>query len=181
MYSVQLIITIIIFEGTTDIHSIISIFLINQDGLSETGKNRVTVVSNWNFTAVKFRHLLLFQLPLRLRVWKQTIYTIENCCEIATRNEKKNYNFSKFVVFFEKAVILENVQIWNQSIFLNETFRRASSLRLIENECIVDGYGLHLMPAMSIFSKTYLFKKGHSNQQILNISKIFFSFLVAIL
>ena len=63
--------------------------------------------------------------------------------------QKKFWIFQNFLVFrafFEKTVVLENGQIWNQSIFLNETFRRASSLRFIKNGCIVDERCPHLMP-----------------------------------
>ena len=104
-------------------------------------------------------------------------YTIEKPYKIATRNAKKNLNFSKFVgfrAFFEKAVVLENGQIWNQSIFLNETFRRASSLRFNKNGGIVDERYPHLMPATPIFPKHWFFKKGPKNQQILKNSKFFF-------
>ena len=76
---------------------------------------------------------------------------------------KKNLIFQNLLVFrafFEKAVVLENGQIWNQSIFLNETFRRASSLKFTKNEGIVDGCGSCLMSAMPIFQKHCFFKKG---------------------
>ena len=90
-------------------------------------------------------------------------YTIEKPYQIATRNAKKFFKFFKICwflgPFFEKAVVLENGQIWNQSIFLNETFRRASSLRFIKNGCIVDGLIPALMPAMPIFPKHCFFKK----------------------
>ena len=52
---------------------------------------------------------------------------------------------------------------WNQSIFLNETFRRASPLRFPENEAILDGRGKCLMPATPIFQKHYFFKKCPKN------------------
>ena len=52
---------------------------------------------------------------------------------------------------------------WNQSIFLNETFRRASPLRFPENEAILDGRGNCLMPATPIFQKHCFFKKCPKN------------------
>ena len=85
-------------------------------------------------------------------------------------------NLLVFRVFFEKAVVLENGQIWNQSIFLNETFRRASSLRFNKNGGIVDERCPHLMPATPIFPKHWFFKKGPKNQQILKNSKFFLHF-----
>ena len=91
---------------------------------------------------------------------------------------KKNSNFSNILgllgPFLKKKVVLENGQLWNLSIFLNETFRRASSLRLIENECIVDGYGSYLMPATPIFQKLTFSKKVPKTKQILKISNFFF-------
>ena len=57
---------------------------------------------------------------------------------------------------------------------MNETSRWASSLRLIENECIVDGYGSYLMPATPIFQKITFSKKVSKTKQILKISKTFF-------
>ena len=52
---------------------------------------------------------------------------------------------------------------WNWSIFLNETFRRDSSLRFPENEAILDGRGNYLMPATPIFRKHCFFKKFSKN------------------
>ena len=52
---------------------------------------------------------------------------------------------------------------WNQSTFLNETFRRASPLRFPKNEAILDGHGNCLMPAMPIFQKHWFFKKCPKN------------------
>ena len=98
--------------------------------------------------------------------------------------QKKFWIFQNLLVFrafFEKAVVLGNGQIWNQSIFLNETFRRASSLRFNKNGGIVDERCPHLMPATPIFPKHWFFKKGPKNQQILKNSKFFLAFLVAIL
>ena len=45
---------------------------------------------------------------------------------------------------------LKALYFWNQSIFLNEIFRRASSLRFTINEGIVDGCGPSLMPAITL-------------------------------
>ena len=93
-------------------------------------------------------------------------YTIEKPYKSATRNEKKN-SFFKICwflgLFFEKAVVLENGQIWNQSIFLNET----SSLMFTENEGLADKHGHQLMPAMLIFQKHGFFEKGSKSQQFL--------------
>ena len=116
-----------------------------------------------------------------------------------------------FKTFFEKAVVLENGQIWNQSIILIEKFRRASPLRFTKNEGIVDGRGKHQMGAtlihytsifhefqwgippesfiqkywlvsnLPIFQNYRFFEKGPKNQKILKNSKFFFAFLVAIL
>ena len=52
---------------------------------------------------------------------------------------------------------------WNRSIFLNETFRSASSLSFHENEAILDGHGNCLMPATPIFQKHCFFKKCPKN------------------
>ena len=54
-----------------------------------------TVVAGWDFTAVKFRRFLLYIN----NHWKyeNKQYTIEKPYKIATRNAKKNLNFSKFV------------------------------------------------------------------------------------
>ena len=52
---------------------------------------------------------------------------------------------------------------WSQSIFLNESFRRASPLRFPENEAILDGHGNCLMPATPIFQKHCFFKKCPKN------------------
>ena len=71
-------------------------------------------------------------------------------------------------------MVLENGQLWNLSIFLNETFRRASSLRLIENECIVDGYCPHLMPATPIFQKLTFSKKVLKTNKFWTFQKYFF-------
>ena len=70
---------------------------------------------------------------------------------------------------------------WNRSIFLNETFRRASSLRFPENEAILDGHGNCLMPAMPIFQKHCFFKKCPKNLTNFGKFKFFFAFLVPIL
>ena len=40
-------------------------------------------------------------------------------------------------------------------------------MRFTKNEGIVDGRGLHLMPATAIFQRHWFFKKGPKNQQIL--------------
>ena len=93
-----------------------------------------TVVADWDFTAVKLRRFLLYINNHWEYGNKQ--YTIEKPYKFATRNEKKFLIFQNllaFRAFFEKAVVLENVQIWNQSIFLNETFSKASSLIFTEN------------------------------------------------
>ena len=93
-------------------------------------------------------------------------------------------NFSKFVGFqglfrktsrFGKWANLKLVNI------LNETFRRASSLRFIKNGGIVDEHGPRLMPAMPIFQKHCFFKKRPKNQKILKIPRNVFAFLVAFL
>ena len=48
-------------------------------------------------------------------------------------------------------------------------------MRLIENECIVDGYGSYLMPATPIFQKITFSKKVPKTKQILKISNFFFT------
>ena len=65
---------------------------------------------------------------------------------------------------------------WNRSIFLNETFRRASSLRFPENETILDGRGNCLMPATTIFGKHYFFRKCPKN--LTNFGKFQFFFFL---
>ena len=71
-------------------------------------------------------------------------------------------------------MVLENGHLWNSSTFLNETFRRASSLRLIENECIVDGYCPLLMPATPIFQKLTFSKKVLKTNKFWTFPKLFF-------
>ena len=68
------------------------------------------------------------------------------------------WNCAFLMIFYFKAFYF-----WNWSIFLNETFRRASSLRFLENEAILDGHGNCLMPAMPIFQKPCFYKKCHKN------------------
>ena len=70
---------------------------------------------------------------------------------------------------------------WNQSTFLNETFRRSSPLRFPKNEAILDGHGNCLMPVMPIFPKHCFFKKCPKNLTNFGKFKFFFAFLVAIL
>ena len=67
---------------------------------------------------------------------------------------------------------------WNQSIFLNETFRGASPLRFPENEAILDGHGKCLMPATPIFQKHYFFKKCPKNLTNFSKFKFFLYFLL---
>ena len=43
----------------------------------------------------------------------------------------------------QKIFHFKALYFWNQSIFLNETFRRASLLRIPKNEAILDGHGSH--------------------------------------
>ena len=78
-----------------------------------------------------------------------------------------------FRAFFEKSVFLENGQLWNQSIFLNETFKRGSSWRFTKNGSIVDGCGPCLMSVTPIFWKPCFFKKGPEINNFWKI-KIFF-------
>ena len=63
---------------------------------------------------------------------------------------------------------------WNQSTFLNETFRRASPLRFPENEVIFDGHGNCLKPATPIFQKQCFFKKCPKNVTNFGKFRIFF-------
>ena len=67
---------------------------------------------------------------------------------------------------------------WNQSILLNETFRRASPLRFPENETILDVRGNYLMPATPIFQKHCFFKKCPKNLTNFGKFKIFLHFLL---
>ena len=99
-------------------------------------------------------------------------YTIEKPYIIAIRNVKKNQILLVFA-FFEKAVVLENGQIWNQSIFLNETFRRASSLRFNKNGGIVDERCTHLMPATPIFPKHWFQKRPSKPTNFVKFKKNF--------
>ena len=79
------------------------------------------------------------------------------------------WNCTLFTIFDLKAL-----HFWNRSIFLNETFRRASPLSFLENEAILDGHGNCLMPAMPIFQKHCFFKKCPKNlKNFGKIQKIF--------
>ena len=93
--------------------------------------------------------------------------------------QKKFEIFQKLLVF--RAILEKVVFSRNQSIFLNETFRKASSLILIKNEGIVDKHGHHLMPATPIFLKHRFFKIGPKNQHFLKKVKKNFAVLVAFL
>ena len=66
-------------------------------------------------------------------------------------------------------------------MFLNETFRKASSLICTENEGLVDKHGCHLMPAMPILQKHRFFEKGPKIQQFWKNYKTFFGFPVTFL
>ena len=68
-------------------------------------------------------------------------------------------HFPYEIVLFKWFLTFKALYLWNQSIFLNETFRRASPLRFPENEAILDEHGNCLMPATPIFQKHCLFKK----------------------
>ena len=71
--------------------------------------------------------------------------------------------------FSEKAEVLENGQIWNPSIFLNETFRRASSLRFTKNGWL----WLQFDACHAHFPKTLIFQKRPPKPT--NFEKIFFN------
>ena len=72
----------------------------------------------------------------------------------------------------------KGLYFWNRSIFLNETFRRASPLRFPENEAILDGHGNCLMPATPIFQKHCFFKKCPKNLTNFGKFQIFFLHLL---
>ena len=92
--------------------------------------------------------------------------------------QKKFEIFQKLLVFraFLEKVVISNLY---QSIFLNESFRKAFSLIFTKNEGIVDKHGPNLMPATPIFLKHWFFKRGPKNQQFLK--KKNFAVLVAFL
>ena len=72
--------------------------------------------------------------------------------------EVENYFLGPFSLWncaFLTIFDFKALYFWNQSIFLNEFFRSASSLRFAENEAILDGHGNCLMPA----TPTLLFQK----------------------
>ena len=83
------------------------------------------------------------------------------------------WNCAFLMIFDFKALYF-----WNQSIFLNETFRRASPLRFPENETILDGRGNCLMPATPIFQKHCFFKKSPKNLTNFRKFKFFLHFLL---
>ena len=70
--------------------------------------------------------------------------------------------------------VLKALYFWYESMFLNETSRRTSSLNFPENEYILDGQSNWIMPATPIFQKRKFFKKCPKN--VTNLA-----FLVAIL
>ena len=87
-----------------------------------------------------------FCLSLTNNIMKTNKVPLKRLIKMLTEMQKKIWIFQNLLVFrasFEKAVIWGNGQIWSHSIFLNETFMRASSLRFIKNGGIVDGHGPH--------------------------------------
>ena len=88
--------------------------------------------------------------------------------------EVENFPFSLWNCAFLTIFDFKALYFWNQLIFLNETFRRASPLRFPENEAILDERGKGLMPAMPIFQKHYFFKRCPKNLINFGKFKIFF-------
>ena len=91
--------------------------------------------------------------------------------------EVENYLLKPFSLWncaFLRIFDFKALYFWNQSIFLNETFRRASPLSFPENEAILDGHGNCLMPAMPIFQKHCFLKKCPKNLIYFGKFKIFF-------
>ena len=72
------------------------------------------------------------------------------------------------------AVHFKALCFWNQLIFLNETFRMASSLSFPKNQAILDGLENCVMPATLIFQKHSFFKKCPKNLTNFGKFQIFF-------
>ena len=91
--------------------------------------------------------------------------------------EVENYilrTFSLWNCAFLTIFDFKALYFWNQSIFLNETFRSTSPLSFHENEPFLNGRGNCLMPATPIFQKPCFFKNALKILQLLENSNIFF-------
>ena len=80
---------------------------------------------------------------MRKASWKSFIQKWWPVLEIQSF-EVENYFLMPFSLWncaFLTIFDFKGLYFWNQSIFLNETFRRASSLRFTKNEGIMDGCG----------------------------------------